>query len=221
MQQVVWNLLSNAIKFTPKGGRVQVVLQRVNSHVELSVCDTGSGIDADFLPHVFERFRQGDASTTRSHGGLGLGLAIVKNLVELHGGTITAKSLGKDRGSTFTLTLPISAVHRNEGGAARVHPEAVSDERNDCSATSLAGMKILVVDDERDARTLVKRVLEECGATVITAGSAAEGLLLVQSEAPNVLLSDIGMPTVDGYEFLRQVRALGPSHGGRVPRRSR
>ena len=217
LQQVVWNLLSNAIKFTPRGGRVQVLLERVNSHVELSVSDTGQGISADFLPHVFERFRQADASTTRKHGGLGLGLAIVKQLVELHGGGIAAMSPGQGAGSTFTVSLPLAAVHRDLGEPRREHPRAPRLHGIDLGCASLKGLKVLVVDDEPDARALIKRLLENCDALVTVAGSMAEALPLVESNRPDVLLSDIGMPDADGYELLRRVRALGQERGGNVP----
>ena len=217
LQQVVWNLLSNAIKFTPRGGRIQVLLERVNSHVEISVADSGQGIRPEFLPYVFERFRQADASTTRSHGGLGLGLAIVKQLVELHGGTIRAKSPGEGQGSTFTVTLPVQVVHRDADDAIRVHPRTARASSISADCSSLAGLKVLVVDDEADARTLIRKLLEECDATVVTAGSAAEALPLIESERPDVLVSDVGMPETDGYDFLRQVRAMGAERGGKVP----
>ena len=157
LQQVVWNLLTNAVKFTPKGGRVQVLLERVNSHVEISVIDTGMGIRPEFLPHVFERFRQADSSTTRRHGGLGLGLAIVKQLAELHGGTVRAKSPGEGQGSTFVVSLPITVVH--EAPPEKVRPKEHESDEFDCSDKPLSGIKVLVVDDEPDARQLVRRVL--------------------------------------------------------------
>ncbi len=219
LQQVIWNLLANAIKFTPKGGQVRVVLERVDSRVEISVCDNGQGIKPEFLPYVFERFRQADASITRSHGGLGLGLAIVKQLTELHGGTVRAESAGPGHGSTFVVALPLAVLSRER---LQKNPPPASEaaqrqaSRAYCS-TSLRGTKVLVVDDERDAQRLVKRVLEECEAEVITAGSAAEGLALIESARPDVLVSDIGMPGMDGYEFLQQVRALGADRGGKIP----
>ena len=194
LQQVVWNLLSNAVKFTPKGGQVQVLLERVNSHVEVSVIDTGMGIRPEFLPHVFDRFRQADASTTRRHGGLGLGLAIAKQLVEMHGGSIRAKSPGEGQGATFTVTLPIIVVHPERPEAEKVRPkEPVTTEEIGLEG-ALVGLKVLVVDDEPDARQLIRRVLEDCKAEVALATSAAEALELLGSFRPDVIVSDIGMP---------------------------
>lgn len=216
LQQVVWNLLSNAIKFTPKDGRVQVLLERVNSHVEISVADTGIGIDPGFLPHMFERFRQADASTTRRHGGLGLGLAIVKQLVELHGGTIRAKSPGEGHGSTFTIVLPLAPV-RAAHEEQRVHPRSAMPTPPNLHCVSLRGLRVLVVDDEPDARGLIKRLLEECEATVLVAGSAADALGIIDSDPPDVLVSDVGMQEMDGYEFLRRVRAGGNEKAARMP----
>jgi CheY-like chemotaxis protein len=212
LQQVVWNLLSNAIKFTPKDGKVQVLLQRINSHIEITVADTGAGIHPEFLPQIFERFRQADASITRSHGGLGLGLSIVKNLVEMHGGTVRAESRGHGSGATFTVQLPL-ARHRD---AAR-DPEPLEEVEAEFEPANLSGLTVLAVDDERDALGLIRRILEECGARVITATTAAEAILTIQNERPDVLVSDIGMPDVDGYALLRQVRALGDDRGGRTP----
>ena len=159
LQQVVWNLLSNAVKFTPKGGKVQVLLERVNSHVEISVIDTGMGIPPEFLPHVFDRFRQADASTTRRHGGLGLGLSIAKQLVEMHGGSIRAKSPGEGQGATFTVTLPITVVHPERPEPEKVRPKEADTAEDICRERALAGLKVLVVDDEPDARQLIRRVL--------------------------------------------------------------
>jgi PAS domain S-box-containing protein len=216
LQQVVWNLLSNAIKFTPKGGKVQVVLERVNSHVEIGIADTGVGIDPQFIDHVFERFRQADASTTRRFGGLGLGLSIVRHLVELHGGTVHARSDGEGRGSTFTVHLPVAIVARGSA-AGRHHPTAPRPVPLEGQPADLTGIKVLVVDDQTDARELLARVLAECNAQVLTAGNAEEALALIESERPDVLVSDIGMPDVDGYELLRRVRALDASRGGKTP----
>ncbi len=220
LQQVFWNLLSNAIKFTPKGGRVQVVLERVNSHLEVSFIDTGEGISPEFLPHVFDRFRQSDGSTTRRHGGLGLGLSIVKQLVELHGGNVRAKSGGEGQGSTFTVSLPLTAVlPGDEPADERRHPRASPDGGAFVSAPypKLGSVSVVIVDDEPDARALVRRVLEDCNARVRVAGSADEAMALIRAERPDVLVSDIGMPGADGYELIRRVRALSPDAGGEVP----
>lgn len=217
LQQVFWNLLSNAIKFTPRGGRVQVVLQRVDSHLDLSVADTGIGIDPDFLPFVFERFRQADASTTRRQGGLGLGLAIAKHLVELHGGSISAASEGPGSGTTFTVKLPITVLQRVQAQEARRHPSAEREAILPAIQPDLAGLSVIVVDDDADARDLLRRVLSDCGALVRTAASAVEALQLLAQTKADVLVTDIGMPEADGYELLKRVRALGASHGGAIP----
>jgi PAS domain S-box-containing protein len=218
LQQVFWNLLTNAVKFTPKGGRVQVLLERVNSHLEVNVIDTGEGISPEFLPYVFDRFRQADASTTRRHGGLGIGLAIVKQLLELHGGSVRASSPGKAQGATFTVSLPLTVVHAEpDPSLERRHPRAANTPVLPDICDRLAGLKVLVVDDEPDARALVKRLLEECQAVVIVAASAAEALERLLADRPDVLVSDIGMPEEDGYALIKQVRALGPERGGNVP----
>jgi signal transduction histidine kinase/ActR/RegA family two-component response regulator len=216
LQQVIWNLLSNAVKFTGKSGRVHVSLQRVNSHIEISVTDTGKGIPPAFLPHVFDRFRQADASSSRATGGLGLGLAIVKQLVELHGGSVRAASPGEEGGATFTVELPLMAVHAEAAGE-RVHPGAPGTAGAPFGRLDLAGITVLVVDDEADARELVARILAECGAEVLTASSAQEALATIERSRPHVLVSDIGMPAVDGYQLLRLVRELGLARGGGVP----
>jgi signal transduction histidine kinase/ActR/RegA family two-component response regulator len=217
LQQVVWNLLSNAIKFTPKGGRVQVRLERVNSHVEVAVSDTGSGIAPDFLPHVFDRFRQADQKTTRQHGGMGLGLAIVRHLVELHGGTVTAASAGEGSGATFTVRLPVAPVYHGEEETARVHPAARSTLPAFETFDRLDGVKVLVVDDEPDTRELLRAGLGQCGAEVLAVGSAAEAFEAVGKSPPDLIISDIGMPGEDGYELMRRVRRLPAGAGGRVP----
>lgn len=216
LQQVVWNLLSNAIKFTPRGGRVRILLQRADSHVEISVADTGIGIKPGFLPHVFERFRQGDPSTTRPYGGLGLGLAIVKHLIELHGGTVKADSQGEGHGCTFSVNLPLMAVYAPAARPERVYPDGRPASRS-FEPVDLSGIKILVVDDEPDARDLIRRVLEECKAEVLTAASASEALTMIEPERPHLLVSDIGMPEIDGYEFLREVRTLNQKLGVHIP----
>jgi signal transduction histidine kinase/ActR/RegA family two-component response regulator len=217
LQQVVWNLLSNAIKFTAREGRVQVVLERVNSHIEIAVADTGVGIKPEFLPHVFDRFRQEKASRTRSATGLGLGLSIVKHLVELHGGSVHAISAGEGQGATFTVCLPLTVVQREGDPGRRLHPRGLSRTSPLFRPPDLSGIKVLVVDDQPDARDMIKRVLEDCDADVVTAGSAAEALRAVEEGRPDVLVSDIGMPDVDGYELLRRIRALGPPPGGHLP----
>jgi PAS domain S-box-containing protein len=217
LQQVIWNLLSNAIKFTPRRGKVQLLLERVSSHIEISIADTGIGIPPAFIPHLFERFRQGDASTTRKYGGLGIGLSIVKSLVELHGGTVAVRSPGENLGTTVTVHLPVSVVHRADDSAERLHPTSERTPRRSFVAGELAGLKVLVVDDQRDARDLLKRVLEDSAAEVRTAATAAEALRAITTFRPDVLVTDIGMPEADGFELLKQVRALGSERGGRVP----
>jgi PAS domain S-box-containing protein len=217
LQQVVWNLLSNAVKFTPRGGLVQVRLSRVNSHVEIAVSDTGQGIVPEFLPHVFDRFRQADQKITRQHGGLGLGLSIVRHLVELHGGTVRAESEGEGRGSTFTVTLPVAPVYMETEAGERVHPAARETLPNYECPDRLDGLKVLVVDDERDTLEMLRIGLSNCGADVTTVSSAADALESVASSVPDVIISDIGMPDVDGYEFMRRIRALPAEGGGRVP----
>lgn len=209
LQQVVWNLVSNAVKFTPRGGRVQVILARVNSHIELSVSDTGRGIKPEFLPFVFERFRQADSSTAREHGGLGLGLAIVKQLVDLHGGAVRVVSAGEGQGSTFTVHLPLAVVHRPAFEDQKVHPKSISLSPIDADLPRLTGVRVLVVDDEPDARELIQRLLLECEAQVILAASADEALIAIGKERFDVILSDIGMPERDGYSLMEAVRRGG------------
>jgi PAS domain S-box-containing protein len=215
LQQVFWNLLSNAVKFTPKGGKVQVLLQRVDSHIEFSVSDTGIGIPSSYLPHVFERFSQKDSSTHREYGGLGLGLAIAKQLVDLHGGSIRAKSMGEGRGATFVVTLPLIILGKEEHSAGRVHPTA-AELFEAVPVPRLDGVRALIVDDEADALELIQRVLQNQGALVTTARSAAEALRVLESSTPDILVSDIGMPGTDGYQFMRLVRAAEPK-GRRTP----
>ena len=217
LQQVVWNLLSNAIKFTPKGGRVQVRLERVDSHLEIGVSDTGIGIKPEFLPHVFERFRQADQTTTRQYGGLGLGLAIVRQLVELHGGTVGADSAGEGKGATFTVRLPVVPIYQNETQGEHVHPTARETLPSYDCPERLDGLKVLVVDDEPDTRDLLKFGLSQCGAHVTVAGSTQEAMEAIEKERPELLISDIGMPMEDGYGLIRRVRALSVEAGGRVP----
>jgi PAS domain S-box-containing protein len=217
LQQIVWNLLTNAVKFTPKGGRIQVKVQRINSHVEIVVSDSGIGISKEFLPHVFDRFRQADASITRIHGGLGLGLSIVHQLVGLHGGTVSVQSEGERKGTTFTLTLPfvgvVTTAQEPEAGHPTHSDEVISFE----GLPSLQGIKVLVVDDEPDTRELIEEVLKECGSEVITSRSATEALEALAQHKPDILISDLGMPDEDGYSLIAKIRALPPEQGGRIP----
>jgi PAS domain S-box-containing protein len=219
LQQVLWNLLSNAVKFTPKGGRVQVRLQRINSHVEIVVSDTGQGISADFLPFVFERFRQADGSTTRRHGGLGLGMAITRQIVELHGGTIRVQSGGQGQGSTFVVELPVVIMHEPESAATQepVQDEIVPNGVDQQALPTLNGLHVLVVDDDRDSRELLTTLLSRSGASVTAAASVGEALERVRRDKPGFLISDIEMPGEDGYSFIRQVRAMEKQEGGWTP----
>ncbi|WP_437604605.1 PAS domain S-box protein [Sorangium sp. So ce834] len=218
LQQVAWNLLSNAAKFTPAGGRIDVALRRANAHAELSVTDTGPGVAPQFLPHLFERFRQADASSTRKHGGLGIGLSIVKHLVELHGGTVHVASPGEGRGATFTVKLPLAGVSPQAPGTTQRPPSPRAEAASAVyPADELTGVRVLVVDDQPDAREVAQRVLEECAARVTTAGSAAEAIAMLERERPDVLVSDLGMPGEDGFQLIRRVRDLGPARGGATP----
>jgi PAS domain S-box-containing protein len=213
LQQVVWNLLSNAIKFTPQAGEVRVALARNAGHAEINVRDTGQGIAPEFLPHVFERFRQADGAPTRQHGGLGLGLAIVRHLVELHGGTVAAASAGAGHGATFTVQLPVAALRTADFGLRA--GDGTSDQSAIRSPQSaiLSGLRVLVVDDEPDARDLLQLVLTQSGALVMTADSAGAALAAFERERPDLLISDIGMPGVDGYALIREVRARETQSG--------
>ena len=221
LQQVIWNLLSNAIKFTPRDGRVAILLTAFDGHVEITVQDTGVGIKPEFKAHVFERFRQGDASTTRKHGGLGLGLSIVKHLVEQHGGTVRVDSEGEKMGASFTIALPSanrqSVSSRPDRPAYSPPSPLASALASDILLRDMAGLRVLVVDDEPDARELINRILSDCHAIVRTAASAKQALAAIGEEVPDVLVSDLGMPDVDGFELLARVRALGAAHGGNVP----
>lgn len=217
LQQVLWNLLSNAIKFTPTDGQVHVVLELVKNHIEVSVSDTGQGIASKFLPYVFDRFRQADSTITRTHGGLGLGLAIVKQLVELHGGKVMVESPGEGQGTTFTVVLPLAAAKHASYSERQRARAALTGGTQPGIAVKLAGLKVLVVDDHDDARVLVKRLLEENDATVVTAQSGTEALAQLEQEHPDLLICDIGMPGMDGYEVIRRVRALPAADGGRLP----
>jgi PAS domain S-box-containing protein len=217
LQQIVWNLLSNAVKFTPAGGKITVALGRDGGHVEIAVTDTGKGISADFLPYVFDRFRQADSTTTRAHGGLGLGLAIVRHLVELHGGTVHAESAGPGCGATFTVRLPLTPALPSAPAGAR--PDGRLDSSGPALDTlpALDGVCVLVVEDEADTREVLARVLESCGALVTAVASAAEALMTFDVATPDVLVSDIAMPVEDGYTLIGRIRARHGSAGGWVP----
>ncbi|MDC0716454.1 PAS domain-containing hybrid sensor histidine kinase/response regulator [Nannocystis bainbridge] len=217
LQQVVWNLLSNAVKFTPRGGRVGVLVERRDSSVEIVVADTGKGIAPEFQPHVFERFRQADGATTRRHGGLGLGLSIVRQLVEMHGGTVSVFSEGEDRGASFTVRVPLAVTLRREIEAPEVAPPDRPATKELNCPPELAGLRVLVVDDERDTREMLGMLLKRCGVDVLLAGSAAEALRQIASERPDVLISDIGMPGEDGYMLLEKLRKLPREAGGALP----
>jgi signal transduction histidine kinase len=210
LRQIFFNLFSNAVKFTPTGGNVFIKLERLGSDTMISVSDTGQGIRPEFLPYVFDRFRQAESSTTRQHGGLGLGLAIVQHLVELHGGKVTANSPGDGRGATFTVTLPFLKPPLN-----RAENDLLSSRQED--PPGLGGLQVWIVDDSATGRRMLKHWLEMSGAQVTAMASAAEALKTLDDSTPEVLLSDLGMPGVDGYTLMRQVRSRQPEHGGNVP----
>jgi PAS domain S-box-containing protein len=217
LQQVLWNLLSNAIKFTPKDGRVQIRIARVNSSVEITVSDTGQGISAEFLPYVFERFRQADNTMTRQHSGLGLGLAITKHIVELHGGTIRAVSPGEGLGASFILRLPIMIVHNAEHFSnVATEPPSAAGETQPAELARLDGVRVLVVDDERDTRDLLVTVLTQSGALVNAVATVAEALEILRLKKHDLLISDIEMPNEDGYSLIRKVRVLEEGQGRRI-----
>jgi PAS domain S-box-containing protein len=215
LQQVVWNLLSNAVKFTPKGGRVEVRMTRIDSQIEISISDSGEGIAADFLPYIFERFHQADSSSVRQHGGLGLGLALARHLVELHGGSVRARSDGTGSGATFTVTLPVRAIHAEMPGHEIGDPGESMALLAD--GVALNGLRLLIVDDEADTRDLLTALLTQHGAEVRACESSGEALALLEQWQPDVLITDIGMPDEDGYTLLRKIRALPPERGGRIP----
>ena len=213
LQQIVWNLLMNAIKFTPKGGRIQVTLQRVNSHLEIVVSDTGVGINRELLPFIFDRFRQGDSSSTRTQGGLGIGLALVRHLTELHGGTVTGESAGEGQGATFRVKLPLAAASIEAPG---VHPTALAPIPP-YRGPSLRGLRVLVVDDDPDALELIATILRRAEADAMPCSTPREALALLHSWKPHVLLSDIEMPGEDGYSLIRKVRALSEAEESKIP----
>lgn len=220
LQQVVWNLLSNAIKFTPAGGRVRVRLERAGTDAQISVSDTGEGINSDFLPFIFDRFRQADGTSTRKHGGLGLGLAIVRHLVEQHGGTVSADSAGKGLGTTFTIRLPLAAAQKGAKGRRKETESLLTSERPNSQLKplpSLEGVQVLIVDDEQDTLGMLAVMLTEYRAKVQTASSAAEALEVLQWYKPDVLVSDLAMPDEDGYSLIGKVRALSAEDDKPIP----
>ncbi len=208
MHQIIWNLLSNAVKFTPHGGKISLRVEQDETDARVTVKDSGQGIDSEFLPRVFDRFRQADSSTTRSFGGLGLGLAIVRHLVELHGGTVSAQSDGTGKGATFTVTFPLMA---DRAPVTMSHTPEISE------TYSLDGLKVLLVDDEPEARQIISTVITRTGAEVKSCKSAHEALVKLSEWKPDVILSDIAMPGQDGYSFIRQVRSLPRDKGGDTP----
>jgi len=215
LQQVAWNLLMNAVKFTPRDGRIQLTLQRVNSHLEIMVSDTGAGIRRELLPVIFDRFKQGESGSTRTQGGLGIGLALVRHLVELHGGSVTAQSAGEGKGATFTVKLPlvVALVRSTE---ERAHPTA-GQPVPAYHGPSLRGLRVLVVDDDPDALDLIATILRRAEAEPMLCSSPPEALAALRSWKPHVLVSDIEMPGEDGYALIRKVRELAGSDGGQIP----
>lgn len=216
LQQVFWNVFSNAVKFTPRGGQVTIQTRRVEEHIEIKVSDTGQGIKQDFLPYVFDRFRQADSSTTREHGGLGLGLAIVRHLVEMHGGAVRAESHGEGEGATFIVTLPLVCKRAGSSDEADEKAEAFAAPREKI-ISPLAGLRVLVVDDERDTLEIMKALLERYAAHVTTAPSVSEAMAAIENLWPDVLVSDIGMPVEDGYDLIRKVRRMETARGAHLP----
>jgi PAS domain S-box-containing protein len=214
LQQIIWNLLSNAVKFTPRNGNVDIIVERVESQLQLTVKDTGPGVQPEFLPYIFDRFRQADSSLTRQHGGLGLGLAIVKQLVGLHGGTVRAESAGDGKGAAFIVCLPLAPIIDAKTHVRLVGSKAQTPESEQIT---LPGVRILVIDDDEDSRGLIHEVLTRYEAEVLCAGSAEEGLEILKSQTPDVIISDIGMPEKDGYQLIREIRNLGATRGGNIP----
>jgi CheY-like chemotaxis protein len=220
VQQVIWNLLSNAVKFTSEGGRVDARLSRSEGHVEITVTDTGMGIEPEFIPYVFDRFRQADSTSTRKYSGLGLGLAIVRHVVEMHGGTVAASSPGKGQGATFNVRFPIASpdillqpVKRPPGPEMkrRTQPNHMNGKHN------LDGVRVLVVDDDLATLEVLKVILQNRGAEVTTASSAVDALQAFEHSLPDALVSDLAMPDHDGYELIAHIRERGPERGGNVP----
>jgi CheY-like chemotaxis protein len=220
LQQVLWNLLTNAVKFTLKGGRVQVRLQRVNSSVEISISDTGQGISPEFLPYIFDRFRQQDNTQTRRHGGLGLGMAITRHIVELHGGTIRAESPGEGLGATFTVSLPVMIVYSEKPRASAQSDSLIPNEKDNFSESDLIGLngfQILIVDDEADARELITFVLTKHGANIVAASSVSEAVEKFRSLKPDLIISDIEMPDEDGFSLIEKLNAFNKQQKRKIP----
>jgi CheY-like chemotaxis protein len=217
LQQIVWNLLSNAIKFTPEGGRVEIRLERTDTSIDIIVSDTGVGINKDFIPFVFERFRQADSSSTRAHGGLGLGLSIVRHLVELHNGSVEVESFGEGQGATFRVKLPVMTMHVEE--RRKTDPFRVGSKEMPAylRPPALDNLRVMIVDDETATRELLTMILKQNGAEVIAAASTAEAMENIRRQRPDVLVSDIEMPGEDGYRLILRVRAYEAEHGGRIP----
>jgi CheY-like chemotaxis protein/anti-sigma regulatory factor (Ser/Thr protein kinase) len=216
LQQVIWNLLSNAVKFTPAGGRVQIQLEQSESLVEVTVSDSGVGVAPEFLPRIFERFSQEDSSSTRTYGGLGMGLSIVKYIAELHGGTVSAFSEGTGKGTAFTVALPMA---QESATMHQAQPSGTGKQRESMPSapTELVGLKLLVVDDEIDTCEMIQAAFEQCGSTVQIATSASDALIRMAEWRPDMLISDINMPHVDGYQLIQQIRERESQSGARVP----
>jgi CheY-like chemotaxis protein len=220
LQQAIWNLLSNAVKFTNEGGRIEARLRRAENEIEITVSDTGIGIEPQFLPYVFERFRQADSSSTRKYGGLGLGLAIAHHIIELHGGSISASSPGRNQGATFMIRLPLAMTSQSpQAGRWRLESEApqIKWRKGSEGYQRLDGARILVVEDDPETLDMLKFIFDECGAEVTTADSVSEALEALERFRPDALVSDIAMPNQDGYDLIRQVRSRGPGQGGKIP----
>ena len=217
LQQIFWNLFSNSIKFTPQGGEVRIEVKRSASQVRVSISDTGVGISAEFIPYIFDRFRQADGSTTRTHGGWGLGLAIVKHLIQLHVGNVEVESEGKNKGSTFTVILPLAPASAEEDTKNAEVSEQESNGQPFGAAKILEGLRILVVDDELDSRELVSAILTRCGSEVRCSESAADAMQTFKEWQPDVVISDIGMPVEDGYSFIKRLRKLRTKRAKQIP----
>jgi len=212
IQQVILNLLTNAVKFTSQGGQIEATLHQIDKQLQITIADSGIGISAEFLPHVFDRFRQADGATTKSQSGLGLGLSIVRHIIELHGGVVRAESAGENKGSSFIITLPLAS-----GVSAEANPRVNETNEEVACPDAVRNLHVMVVDDESDTRELLRALLERCGCIVTTAASATEAYDGIKAHVPDVLISDIGMPHEDGYSLIAKVRALPTIQGGSVP----